>query len=679
MKHFICRVAIVIAIFATLFLVNSKEGAAQFVVLSFDELPGLYPYYPPALVPEANRLSNQYLTTHGVAFSSCSPFVSVMLLGSGHTSSPPNGLVGSRESGYFTASAECPIVAKFFKPSDPSTKVTVSYVSVRTDLLGGSPLPTTLKAYDVNGTEIGSVTKPDTGGVVLSLSMPGIHEVRYFSTADNSGVAIDDFTFSTDDIVILNFDELQGMAYWPPILIPEESRLSDQYLSTCGVVFSSGAPFVAVHNQGVGHAPSPPNGISGSRPDGWYTNSSEFPIVAKFFYPDNPAQKATTNYVSITTDLLGTSPLSTTLKAFDVNGNEIGSVTKPDTGGAVLSLSVAGIHEVRFIGTTDWNGVGIDNFTFIRIQGSPVLADAGFNMSITSENQASLTIQGQCQNATTCSWREQEVILTPWGTVGTNGECPLSLEGLPYFPSGDHTLTLECRNDVSTVSDEMILTIGNSSPRVAPVGGGVCEIYTNIVLGGQLADFDGDVVTYQWQENNTTLWTGLLPAIYGGTPVTMQGYAYPCSALGDYVLTLIADDGISIPATASVNIKVVDTTEPSLTPVADKTILWPPNHKMVNITIRANARDNSGGPITLAADVSSNEPEDGLGDGDMSPDWTEPVVDQVQGIVYLSLRAERSGKGSGRVYTVSISATDASGNVSRVPVTVIVPHDQKKN
>jgi hypothetical protein len=41
----------------------------------------------------------------------------------------------------------------------------------------------------------------------------------------------------------------------------------------------------------------------------------------------------------------------------------------------------------------------------------------------------------------------------------------------------------------------------------------------------------------------------------------------------------------------------------------------------------------------------------------------------------VKLRAERSGTGEGRVYTITITATDASGNVSKQTVTVAVPHD----
>ena len=38
------------------------------------------------------------------------------------------------------------------------------------------------------------------------------------------------------------------------------------------------------------------------------------------------------------------------------------------------------------------------------------------------------------------------------------------------------------------------------------------------------------------------------------------------------------------------------------------------------------------------------------------------------------LRSERSGKGSGRVYTITYSATDASGHTTVRQATVTVPH-----
>ena len=100
---------------------------------------------------------------------------------------------------------------------------------------------------------------------------------------------------------------------------------------------------------------------------------------------------------------------------------------------------------------------------------------------------------------------------------------------------------------------------------------------------------------------------------------------------------------------------------------------------MVDITIESNSADNSGLPPTITTAVTSNEPTEGLGDGDTSPDWTEPIVDQNTGIITLQLRAERSGTGNGRVYTITVTATDNSNNSSTANIEIIVPHDKKKN
>ena len=44
----------------------------------------------------------------------------------------------------------------------------------------------------------------------------------------------------------------------------------------------------------------------------------------------------------------------------------------------------------------------------------------------------------------------------------------------------------------------------------------------------------------------------------------------------------------------------------------------------------------------------------------------------------FQLRAERTGPGNGRTYTITYSATDASGNAAQAVTTVVVPHDKGK-
>lgn len=117
-----------------------------------------------------------------------------------------------------------------------------------------------------------------------------------------------------------------------------------------------------------------------------------------------------------------------------------------------------------------------------------------------------------------------------------------------------------------------------------------------------------------------------------------------------------------------------DTTAPTISNVsATPNTLWPPNHKWHNVTVAYSATDLcSPSPPVCTLSVASNEPANGLGDGNTATDW------EVLGSHSVRLRAERSGTGSGRVYTITISCTDAAGNPATATTTVTVAHDQRK-
>jgi hypothetical protein len=77
-------------------------------------------------------------------------------------------------------------------------------------------------------------------------------------------------------------------------------------------------------------------------------------------------------------------------------------------------------------------------------------------------------------------------------------------------------------------------------------------------------------------------------------------------------------------------------------------------------------------PNTCVLTVSSDEPVNAKGDGNSSEDW------QVIDAHHVLLRAERSGKGSGRTYTITITCTNDTNKLSSTKtVTVFVPHDQR--
>jgi len=79
-------------------------------------------------------------------------------------------------------------------------------------------------------------------------------------------------------------------------------------------------------------------------------------------------------------------------------------------------------------------------------------------------------------------------------------------------------------------------------------------------------------------------------------------------------------------------------------------------------------------PTVVLSSLTSSEPDNGLGDGDTSGD--------IQGADLgtddraFQLRAERSGRGSGRVYSAIYTVTDVSDNSTDGLTTVVVPHDQ---
>lgn len=189
---------------------------------------------------------------------------------------------------------------------------------------------------------------------------------------------------------------------------------------------------------------------------------------------------------------------------------------------------------------------------------------------------------------------------------------------------------------------------------------------------GAASDPDHDTLSYQWFEGTTALTTSQNAGTNGECPLDISTLS-----LGEHVLTLKVTDTF-FEVQDSMTLQVVDDTAPTLSPIADESYLWPPKHQMVLVNITANATDNSGGALNLAVSISCNEPVDGLGDGDTSPDWETVSINQATGAIVIRLRAERSGSGSGRIYTVTVSATDSAGNTGQSQVTILAPLVQAK-
>lgn len=147
------------------------------------------------------------------------------------------------------------------------------------------------------------------------------------------------------------------------------------------------------------------------------------------------------------------------------------------------------------------------------------------------------------------------------------------------------------------------------------------------------------------------------------------------STAGIYAVVYEVTDDIGLSARDSRTVVVEDRAPPviEVVPMID---LWAPDHAYHTFTLAdcvAAIHDtcdaaldvNRAGRILW---VASNEPDNVRGDGHTSGDIV--VVDDAT----FQVRAERMGKGSGRVYEVGFAVTDASGNTARAVCRLGVPH-----
>ena len=164
-------------------------------------------------------------------------------------------------------------------------------------------------------------------------------------------------------------------------------------------------------------------------------------------------------------------------------------------------------------------------------------------------------------------------------------------------------------------------------------------------------------------------------AINGGA---MQNYSAPVVFTdGTYTVTYRSvDKAGNVESLKSISFKIDQTAPKFSMCAANPPVLWPPNHNMVDVTVSLVVTDDGSGPAAFVLkSTTSNEPDNGMGNGDTPNDIQgfEVGKPDTQG----QLRAERSELGTGgRIYKLAYQAWDAAGNVQTCIVAVTVPHDQ---
>jgi hypothetical protein len=141
--------------------------------------------------------------------------------------------------------------------------------------------------------------------------------------------------------------------------------------------------------------------------------------------------------------------------------------------------------------------------------------------------------------------------------------------------------------------------------------------------------------------------------------------------LGVTTITYTATSMSGLTKSATQTVTITDNSKPAFTTnlSADLVAIWPPDHRLKNVTLTYTTADNCG-TVKNIVTVTSTDPITGVSDGDKSPDWIVTNDRLVQ------LRAERGNGKEARVYTITVTPVDSSGNIGTPQsVNVYIAHN----
>ena len=185
--------------------------------------------------------------------------------------------------------------------------------------------------------------------------------------------------------------------------------------------------------------------------------------------------------------------------------------------------------------------------------------------------------------------------------------------------------------------------------------------FTSVTLNGSLSnDPEGATLAWEWFKGGVSAGTG-----------TLLNVSLP---VGRHEFLMKVTDPLGAISEDTVVITVQDTIAPQVMRIsATPNRINSANHKMVRVEIRLVVEDAvDSAPRSRIVSVHSSENLNGRGDGNTAVDW------MITGDLSLRLRAERSGPGVGRVYTVKVATTDAAGNTTTSDVLVRVSKSNRK-
>jgi len=230
------------------------------------------------------------------------------------------------------------------------------------------------------------------------------------------------------------------------------------------------------------------------------------------------------------------------------------------------------------------------------------------------------------------------------------------------FPTGDHQLTLRMTDSRgrSSYALKRVEVVDTAPPSIslkvdpAPAGAYLLSAEASDAVGVTRVRFevDGQVVGEVLSAPYTLSWS----------PGDV--------ADGSHEIRAFALDAAGNVGQAPGVVVLIDRTAPSLNAAASPSVVWPPNGKLVPIAVSVSVFD-----------ILDPNPRVFL-ESVVCDDGCDPAADVVGANLETDdrtffVRARRQGGGAGRTYAITYRAVDASGNVTRRTITVLVPHDRR--
>ena len=244
------------------------------------------------------------------------------------------------------------------------------------------------------------------------------------------------------------------------------------------------------------------------------------------------------------------------------------------------------------------------------------------------------------------------------GTAVSMDQCDSALfesnDAPSVFPLGSSTVNWSAVDDAgnSTTASQTINVVDTTRPDISAPGNIIAECESP---DGTAVDLGGAVVADICDVS---------PAI--------SNDALALFPLGETFVTWSAIDSSGNVGIDMQTVTITDTIPPQIEVDLSPGVIWPPNHKLVKVRASITVVDVCDSDLQVRlVSITSNEPDNGLGDGDTANDIQDADFGTDDRV--FSLRAERSGLGDGRTYTVTYEVEDGSGNVAIETATVNVP------